>query len=307
VTPPLKRVIDYNNCGNNRAAIFFRARDYLMSTAQASVVIGVIAAAVGALPLLAKEERSGPDSAFVEVDYSKIERRLLKEPRYIGKPLYALFILDPQAKFRVWAVLDKSKADLPYYDVLYFDRNGNGDLTDLGERFVGEVENAADDRNRNVTIAVGDVTIPGIRFVHKGMLFSPFMTHHGKRDKGVWFATAWGTGDPKNTIYGGFGAGAVNCTVYADSPERAPILRPTLAGPLTFEFYGWGAPKCVLSVGVEESIHLMLGSRGSGPDTFCAVSEDFLDLEKDVITATLVAKDKDGKELRRRFPIDKHC
>jgi hypothetical protein len=77
---------------------------------------------------------------FVEVDFTKVDRSIAREPKYISKPQYALFIFDPQAKFRVWAVLDKSKPDLPYYDVLYFDKNGNGDLTEAGKRFVGHYD-----------------------------------------------------------------------------------------------------------------------------------------------------------------------
>src|SRR5262245_24313815 len=77
---------------------------------------------------------------FVEVDYSTVKRSLAREPRYVAEPRYALFILDPAGTFRAWAVFDKSKAELPYYDVLYFDMNGNGDLTDAGERFVGKYD-----------------------------------------------------------------------------------------------------------------------------------------------------------------------
>src|SRR5262249_4307689 len=42
------------------------------------------------------------------------------------KPRYCLLVFGPEAKTRVWLVLDG--------DVLYVDRNGNGDLTEAGER-----------------------------------------------------------------------------------------------------------------------------------------------------------------------------
>src|SRR5262249_3777467 len=42
-------------------------------------------------------------------------------------PRYCLLVFGPEAKTRIWLVLDGS--------VLYVDRNGNGDLTDKGERF----------------------------------------------------------------------------------------------------------------------------------------------------------------------------
>jgi hypothetical protein len=59
-------------------------------------------------------------------DLSKIDRTIKKEPRYAGTPSYCLLVFGPQAKERVWLVLDG--------DVLYVDRNGNGDLTEPGKR-----------------------------------------------------------------------------------------------------------------------------------------------------------------------------
>src|SRR5262249_47613321 len=61
------------------------------------------------------------------VDLAKIDRSLRKEPTYESKePQYCLLVFGPEAAVRVWVVLDG--------DVLYLDRNGNGDLTDPGER-----------------------------------------------------------------------------------------------------------------------------------------------------------------------------
>lgn len=61
------------------------------------------------------------------VDLTKIERRLGKEPVYESKrPQYCLLVFGAKAEPRVWVVLDG--------DLLYLDRNGNGDLTEPGER-----------------------------------------------------------------------------------------------------------------------------------------------------------------------------
>ena len=68
---------------------------------------------------------SAPASA---VDLTKIDRTIAKEPAYKSEPRYCLLVFGPQAKFRVWLVRDG--------DVLYVDRNGNGDLTEEGERVV---------------------------------------------------------------------------------------------------------------------------------------------------------------------------
>src|SRR6267142_1658119 len=71
-------------------------------------------------------------------DLSKIKRRLAREPAYTAKePLYALYVFGPQARTHVWAVLDKSISDATNYDVLFFDRNADGDLTTADERIEG--------------------------------------------------------------------------------------------------------------------------------------------------------------------------
>src|SRR5262245_12490307 len=71
-------------------------------------------------------------------DLSRIGRRIAREPKYTTKrPLYGLYVFGPRAETRVWAVLDQSDDSKADYDVLYFDRNANGDLTEPGERLVG--------------------------------------------------------------------------------------------------------------------------------------------------------------------------
>jgi hypothetical protein len=64
-------------------------------------------------------------SAPAAADLTKIDRTIAKEPAYKSKPRYCLLVFGPQAKFRVWLVIDG--------DTLYVDRNGNGDLTEPGE------------------------------------------------------------------------------------------------------------------------------------------------------------------------------
>ncbi|MBO0697590.1 MAG: hypothetical protein J2P46_04285, partial [Zavarzinella sp.] len=60
-------------------------------------------------------------------DLAKIDRAIAKQPAYQTKaPRYCLLVFGPEAKSRVWLVLDG--------DAVYVDRNGNGDLTDPGER-----------------------------------------------------------------------------------------------------------------------------------------------------------------------------
>jgi hypothetical protein len=53
------------------------------------------------------------------IDLSKIDHTVRREPTYQHKPRYCLLLFGPEAKTRVWLVLDG--------DVLYVDRTGQGD------------------------------------------------------------------------------------------------------------------------------------------------------------------------------------
>ena len=64
-----------------------------------------------------------------------------REPAYTSRrPLYGLLVFGPEAKARVWMVLDRSKPDAGPYDVLYADLDADGDLTEPAERVAGQVE-----------------------------------------------------------------------------------------------------------------------------------------------------------------------
>jgi hypothetical protein len=234
-----------------------------------------------------------PSSAFVEVDYAKVNRSIAREPKYNAEPRYALFILDPRGEFRVWAVLDKSKAELPYCDVLYFDKNGNGDLTEPGKRFVGRY----DAKLPELCIRIGDLPVPGTKLVHTDLRFLT-VERHGY--KGFWFSMKWAGQEP---VEGGHG-NDTDQTNFATSAAKAPILRPTPLGPLSFKC--WDS-ELVLPVGGETHLQLSLGSPGSGPDTFCTVGEHYLVPGKDVIVATLLATDRAGQEVRKQTVFKQHC
>src|SRR5690242_7531736 len=60
-------------------------------------------------------------------DLAAARRRPVREPAYeSGSPRYCLLVFGPEAATRVWLVVDGK--------YLYADRNGNGDLTDPGDR-----------------------------------------------------------------------------------------------------------------------------------------------------------------------------
>jgi hypothetical protein len=65
-------------------------------------------------------------AAGLAADLAKIDRTIAREPAYKAPPRYCLLVFGPEARVRVWLVLDG--------DVLYVDRNANGDLTEADER-----------------------------------------------------------------------------------------------------------------------------------------------------------------------------
>jgi hypothetical protein len=58
----------------------------------------------------------------------RVERKIVKEPKYVAQPRYALLVFGTQADSQVWMVEDGKS--------LYIDRNANGDLTDDGAPIV---------------------------------------------------------------------------------------------------------------------------------------------------------------------------
>lgn len=88
-------------------------------------------------------------------DLTRIDRTIVKEPAYKSKPKYCLLVFGQEAKTRMWLVVDG--------DVLYVDRNRNGNLTDKGESFqaqknlwnIGEVMEA-DGKTKHTGLQIAD-------------------------------------------------------------------------------------------------------------------------------------------------------
>src|SRR5262249_1373194 len=131
-------------------------------------------------------------------DLTKIDRTIAKEPVYTGKPKYCLLVFGPEAKTKAWLALDG--------DVLYVDRNCNGDLTGKEKR----VEMVYRSPSLSVFQA-GDV-IDG-KTKHTSLrLDLP------EKAKGVSLAI---TVEGKKREYAGF---LHEELVFADRPQDAPIV-----------------------------------------------------------------------------------
>ena len=91
-------------------------------------------------PVLPRLRRAalGPASARA-IDPPEIERTIAKEPAYKSKPKYCLLVCGPEAKTRIWLVLDGK--------TLYVDKNGNGDLTEAGKALVSKDSSLSFDMN----------------------------------------------------------------------------------------------------------------------------------------------------------------
>jgi hypothetical protein len=231
-----------------------------------------------------------PTRAVDVPDLGKIERRIAKEPAYKAEqPLYGLYVFGPEARTWVWAVLDKSRPDAADYDVLYFDRNADGDLTAPEDHIVGKV--VAD----GVTFDIGSFTDPLTKQKHTEMS----ITRHGGEAPRVMLRVKW---CGKVMIQGGYAPEVGPYTQFATTPATAPVLWPGADGPLSFQF--WQLQP--LAIGQATDVRVFLGHQGHGRHTFCAVPDTFLPKTVPVL-ATLVYTDKNGKERRAQAELRERC
>src|SRR5438270_548812 len=159
--------------------------------------------------LLAALAAGGPARAGDVPDLGKVDRRIAREPAYKAKqPLYGLYLFGPRAKTRVWAVLDKSRPDAPDYDVLYFDRNADGDLTAADERVEGKPAGGS------VTFAVGSFTDPNTGQKHTDLT----VTRYGGEHARVMLEMKW---CGKVVVRGGYAPDPGPYTQFAPSPAEA--------------------------------------------------------------------------------------
>jgi hypothetical protein len=211
-----------------------------------------------------------------------IDRALKKEPVYrTKKPTYGLLLFGPQGKDRVWLVRDGN--------TLYVDRNGNGDLTEPGEKVEAEKQAGPSSDEEGYTFEVGDITVGGR--THRGLkvLFGALKelaaTSIGKRpdvqaalarDPHAMAAAIQVDIQVDGLKGGGLGgrvqyqAGPIDLTgvyQFAARPADAPAVH--LGGPLEVTFWG-DLP--TLRVGRSTELMLVVGTPGTGPGTFAMVA-----------------------------------
>jgi len=173
-------------------------------------------------------------------DLTKIDRTIAKEPAYQTKPLYCLLVFGPEAKAKAWVVLDG--------DVLFVDRNCNGDLTGKDNR----IEMVYRSPSLGVFQA-GDIIEDTGKIKHTALRLNV----PGK-GKGVSLAIAV---EGKRREYAGFLKD--DELVFADRPQDAPIVH--FNGPPTLMFV---APKNVELNRTYLEVRTIYGARGLGQGTF---------------------------------------
>jgi len=210
-------------------------------------------------------------------DLASVDRTIRKEPAYESKsPRYALLVFGREARDRVWLVHDG--------DTLYVDRNGDGDLTDAGDKVTAKRRNPVG----GYEFTAGELRIGGR--AHKGLTVQTVLLSKASEsfEKPPNAKTAL-AGDPTAHIYlvtveldvpgmkgmgtggrimrlAGFvdGAGAL---FFGDKTATAPVIH--FDGPLQVTFH---AEKPKLMLERDNDVMLAVGTPGVGPGTFAMLA-----------------------------------
>ena len=224
-------------------------------------------------------------SMAVAADLTKVDRRIVREPAYQSTPKYCLLVFGPEARTRVWLVQDGA--------TLYVDRNGNGDLTEAGEKVPAKVNRRTDPEEGVYDFEAGE--IPDGALVHKALRCSILKVDHlADEDERVKALLA---SDPKTRGFmvdcdieiPGFKGAGVGGRVeqgtttrdlqgvlqLADRPADAPVIHFGGAWQVT----PLELPKLV--IGRHKEITVSVGTPGLGPGTTAVIAYETL-IPKDV-------------------------
>jgi hypothetical protein len=251
-------------------------------------------------------------------DLSTVDRTIGKEPKYAGAPRYCLLVFGAVAKHRVWLVHDG--------DTLYIDRNGNGDLTEAGEKVPAKKDQPGASEGA-FSFEVGELKVGGK--VHKGLevvlapvkslgdnpnlIALPQVAAAVKKDPNGVTGRIGIDVDCESLKGGGIG-GRVSYMLslfdlegvfqLANKPADAPIVH--FDGPLEITFYG---SRPTWRGGRSEDTVLCIGTPGHGPGTFAMVKyEGTIPPDKlPRIDAAFTPKDANLKPLKELYELKERC
>lgn len=228
------------------------------------------------------------------IDFAKVDRTPPKLPPSSAARQFGIYLFGTKGEHRVWAVLEGATAQQEPTR-LYFDRNGNGDLTEAGECIdgapVAKPEGATG--AANVEFTLGDYRPPGSEATHKAFV----ITWTAKA--GVRFKTMW---RGKKVSFGGYGPSHETYAAFADSPQQAPVFVPGWDRP--FQFERWIAEP--LRRGGSIDFKVFVGNCGDRVGAFAAVDDEFLPAGEFAV-ATLHYKKKDGKAATAKYELKERC
>jgi hypothetical protein len=241
-------------------------------------------------------------------DLSRVERKIAQPPVCKGKPRYCLLVFGPEARLRVWLVHDG--------ETLHVDRNGNGDLTEPGEKVA-----ARKGEDGELSFAVGDLR-DGKRTHRNLRVGIGKLDHLAGRDEAVKRYLAR---DPRALRYsvsvevempGRKGAGTggrVEHAVFfrdtrgflkfADRPQDAPIIH--LGGPWQVTLFD----RQQLRVGREKDLVVGVGTPGVGPGTTAYVAYEGLIPERayPTLEVTYPPRRAGDRPIRELYELKERC
>lgn len=219
-------------------------------------------------------------------DLTKVDRTILKEPVYQSKqPKYCLLVFGPEAKHRVWLVQDG--------DLLYVDRNGNGDLTEAGEKVAAAKGEGTNPKEGMYAFEAGDIRDGNL--LHKTLRLAvvPLSTwverderikrHVAQHPQAPAYLLGLDVEAPgwKSIGVGGrllqqtFFMDANGFAAWSDRPATAPIVH--FGGPWQLVTLG---PPVTLTTGRSTDLTLAVGTPGVGPGSTAYVNYDGVVPEK---------------------------
>ena len=259
------------------------------------LALGAVSAASGAAP----------------TDLSKIDRTIKKEPVYRSKkPLYCRVAFGREAKTRVWLVLDG--------EVLYADRDGDGDLTGPGKQFkaskqgsglVFEVGKVADGKHTHTELSVNVVPAATLAYSlgeqpgYRELMKADPAARVFRVEACVVVPGQKGNEEGGRVKMVAGPIDAAGLLQFGDRPARAPVIH--FGGPWQMALY----TRQSLPRGRAQDLVLGFGTPGQGRGTFCWCGYEGLVPEAvdPVVEITFAPKKAGAKPVRARWALAQRC
>ncbi|OAI53291.1 hypothetical protein AYO47_05160 [Planctomyces sp. SCGC AG-212-M04] len=253
-----------------------------------------------------------------EVDLSKIDRSIRKEPAYVSTPRYALLAFGLEAEHRSWLVIDGE-------EIGYIDRNGNGDLTDpedkieLDRKATAAIRLASTKQTKSVNVfPLGQLA--GTKLIFQ--LWAPNPEYDLEKDE-KWKSSPESLAylrmvRDKKCLNGSLmrvaegHMQAQNPLLLAPRPDEAQICH--LGGPLTFKLR-WGKRQQLEQAPKESVFEVSIGSKNLPPTDFEEIGFNFSPLTTSevppdlhpVATFEVPSATPGGPPTRREVVLNQRC